>query len=52
MNGITPEEIRPILEVIDDYKIQIEDTSYYTSYESGGFATGANYVKVKEYTSF
>ncbi len=51
VNGIFPEEIRPIRNIIDSYSFEIEDTSTYSKYERGGYVIGANYPKNFKYTN-
>lgn len=51
MNGIFPDEIRPVVRVVDDYSFEIEDTTNYSPYVSGGVVKGTNYVRKINYKS-
>ncbi len=43
MKQISGEEIRPIVQVIDQYSFLIEDTRKYEQYKSGGTVIGVNF---------
>ena len=51
MGEITPDEIRPITGIIDNYQFTIENTTNYSKYIDGGFVSGANFPKNIKYSS-
>lgn len=52
MGQISSDEIRPIIEVIDNFSFLIEDTRKYEPYKNGGFVVGVNFSNEFKYKSF
>lgn len=52
MPEITPEEIRPISRIIDEFSFEIENTEQYSQYVSKGYVFGVNFPKNVKYSCF
>jgi hypothetical protein len=52
MREITNEEIRPIVNIIDDKSFLIEDTRIYEPYKSNGSVIGINFSNIFKYKTF